>query len=203
MSQSARVLSVGELEAFRGFLVKLGEGVQHGLAAADAAVSGTQRWLGQEHPARLQAEHRKATRALEAALDDLRRKKYQPTATGDPASTVTERRVAEKAKAKLRWLEEKRDATRRWARAFDREADQFLAGTQPARGIAESAVPRAVARVDAHLRAIADYLQTQAQPVTAPGTYPGNAPGTVSRSTPPETEAPDDPPPAEDAEVDR
>lgn len=162
MAQRARVLSVRDVEAFRAFLVKLGEGVQHGLAAGDAEVGSTQRWLRDEHPARLSAEHGKAQRARQAAVDDLRRKKFQPTATGDPASVAYEQKVAARAKAKVEWLEEKIAATQRWARVFDKENDQYLSGTQGARGVAEAVVPRAMARLDAHLKAIADYLEVQA-----------------------------------------
>ncbi|MEM7624650.1 MAG: hypothetical protein AAF333_03365 [Planctomycetota bacterium] len=161
MAERARVLSVRHIEDFRAFLVKLGEGVQHGLAAADADVNATQRWLREEHPARLTAERRKAQRALEAAADDLRRKKFTPTATGDPASIAYEKKVAAQCKAKLEWLDEKLETTKRWNRVFDKETDQFLSGTQAARGVAESAVPRALARLEAHLRAIEDYLGVQ------------------------------------------
>ncbi|MEL7087492.1 MAG: hypothetical protein AAGL98_03480 [Planctomycetota bacterium] len=161
MAKRARVLSVRHVEEFRAFLVKLGEGVQHGLAAADADVNATQRWLREEHPARLAAERRKAQRALEAAADDLRRKKFTPTATGDPASIAYEKKVAAQAKAKLEWLDDKIQTTQRWAGVFDKATDQFLSGTQAARGVADSAVPRALSRLEAHLRAIEDYLSVQ------------------------------------------
>ena len=162
MAKQARVLSVRSVEDFRAFLVKLSEGVQHGLAVADADVNATQRWLREEHPARLTAERRKAQRALETAADDLRRKKFTPTATGDPASIAYEKKVAAQAKAKLEWLDDKIQTTKRWNRVFDKETDQFLSGTQAARGVAESAVPRALSRLEAHLRAIEDYLSVQA-----------------------------------------
>lgn len=176
MAKRARVLSVRHVEDFRAFLVKLGEGVQHGLAAGDADVNATQRWLREEHPARLTAERRKAQRKLEAAADDLRRKKFTPTATGDPASIAYEKKNAAQAKAKLEWLEDKLQTTKRWSRVFDKETDQFLSGTQAARGVAESAVPRALSRIEAHLRAIEDYLSVQTTAGIAFGPSEENAP---------------------------
>ena len=183
MNRSARVLSVRELAEFRGFLVKFGEGVRHGLTTADSEVQETSRWLTGEHPARLAAAQRKVKRQHELALDELRRKRLQPTATGAPASVVYEQKVAAQAKAKLEWLDERVAATRRWARQFSREADQYRAATQAARGVADSLVPRALARLEGHLRALENYLQSQADASTPHlGDVPGDRAESVARA---------------------
>ena len=167
MAESARVSSIQDLQDFRGFLVKFAEGVQHGLATADAEVQSTGRWLKDEHPARLGAAHRKAQRDLELALDELRRKRLQPTATGDPPSVAQEQKVVNQAKAKLQWVEERVAATRRWARQFDRDADGYRSSTQAARAVADALAPRALARLEAHLRALENYLQNDRPPDAA------------------------------------
>jgi hypothetical protein len=161
MAEQARVSSIRGLGEFRGFLVKFAEGVRHGLTTADADVQDTARWLGDQHPARLQAERRKAQRVFEQARDELRRKRLQPTASGKPPSVVTEQKAAAQAKAKLEWLEDKFETTRRWARKFDKEADQYRGATQGARAVADTLVPQAMAKLDAHLRALEDYVRPE------------------------------------------
>ncbi|MEM1109601.1 MAG: hypothetical protein AAGH99_13020 [Planctomycetota bacterium] len=166
MAKGARVQSVQQLSDFRAFLVKFAEGVRHGTSVAEGEVSGTARWLKDEHPQRLLGERRRAERKLQDATDDLRRKRLQPTATGDPPSTVTEQKALAIAKAKMQWLEEKLSATQRWSRQFDKEATQYQAALQPAQSMPESVIPRALARLEGHLRALEDYLQAQSEAAT-------------------------------------
>ncbi|MEM8737373.1 MAG: hypothetical protein AAGG38_02695 [Planctomycetota bacterium] len=161
MAKGAKVGSVQELVDFRAFLIKFAEGVQQGVAAADSEMQSVTRWLGDEHPKRLSAEKLKADRRFEAAGDDLRRKMLQPTATGDPASTVTEKKALAVAKAKREWLVEKLAATKRWSRLFDKESMQYLSAVQSARAVPDSVVPRALGRLEKHLRAIEEYLEAQ------------------------------------------
>lgn len=192
MAKGARIQSVQQLTEFRAFLVKFAEGVHHGVGLGDSEVHATHRWLKDEHPARLSAERGKAQRALQDATDDLRRKRLQPTATGDPPSTVTEQKALAKAKARMQWLEDKARATQRWGRLFDKEAIQYQAALQPARSLPESVLPRALARLESHLIAIEQYLETQAKS-TGPGSA-GQAEGAaVSRPA----EDPADPTPAD------
>lgn len=161
MAKGARVQSVTQISDFRAFLVKFAEGVRHGTSVAEGEVNATTRWLKDEHPQRLRSERRKAERALQNATDDLRRKRLQPTATGDPPSVVTEQKALAKAKAKIQWLEEKISATQRWARQFDKEATQYQAALQPAQSLPESMIPRALARLEGHLVALEKYLEAQ------------------------------------------
>ena len=175
MAESARVLSIQELQEFRAFLVKFGEGVRHGLTTADGEVQATLRWLKDEQPARLVSAQRKAKRNLELALDELRRKRLQPTATGDPPSVVQEQKVVNQAKAKLQWVEDRVTATRRWNKQFERDADGYRSSTQAARGITEALVPRALARLEGHLRALEDY--TRARSTSAPAVTEPASPG--------------------------
>ncbi len=196
MSQSARVLSVETLAEFRGFLVKFGEGVRHGLANGDSEVRDTLRWLGDEHPARLAA---KVKRALELALDELRRKRLQPTATGAPASVVYEQKVVARAKAKVEWLDDKVAATRRWGRQFQREADQYRGSTQPAHAVADSLVPRSLQRLEGHLRALADYTRREAEDRRPTESTSAGQTSVARGGAEPLTEASESEPPAEDS----
>lgn len=175
MAKGARVQSVQQLADFRAFLVKFAEGVHHGVGLGDSEVHATGRWLKEEHPARLNAERHKAQRALQTATDDLRRKRLQPTATGDPPSTVTEQKVFAKAKAKMQWLEDKAAATQKWARQFDREAIQYQAALQSARSLPGAMLPRALGRLEAHLVAIEQYLQVQTKSAAAGRVGDGDA----------------------------
>ncbi|MBB6428336.1 hypothetical protein [Algisphaera agarilytica] len=171
MAKGARVQSIQQLSEFRAFLVKFAEGVRHGTSLGESEVQSTARWLKDEHPQRLLTERRKAERALQNATDDLRRKRLQPTATGDPPSTVTEQKALAKAKAKMQWLEEKLSATQRWNRQFDKEAIQFQSGLQPAQSLPEAVIPRALARLEGHLIALENYLEAQSSQASpsAPG----------------------------------
>jgi len=173
MAKGARIQSVQQISDFRAFLVKFAEGVRHGTGIADSEVSSTARWLKDEHPQRLLGERRKAERARQNATDDLRRKRLQPTATGDPPSTVTEQKALAKAKAKMQWLEEKLSATQRWARQFDKEATQYQAALQPAESLPESMIPRALARLEGHLVALEKYLEAQSSQATTASADPG------------------------------
>lgn len=191
MAKGARLQSVQQLAEFRAFLVKFAEGVHHGVGLGDSEVHATNRWLKDEHPQRLSAERSKAQRALQDATDDLRRKRLQPTATGDPPSTVTEQKALAKAKAKMQWLEDKARATQRWGRQFDKEAIQYQAALQPARSLPESMVPRALARLESHLTTLEQYLETRAK---SSGPVPTARDAAMSRSgeaetNPPATEA--------------
>jgi len=163
-------LSVSDVVGFRAFLIKLAEGVRHGVGAADGDVQNTLRWLRDEHPARLSAERRKAHRAAELAIEDLRRKRLQPTATGQPQSVVSEKKALAKTKAKLDWIDQRAAATKRWASHFDKEASQYQGATQPARSLPDATLPRALSRLDAHLAAIEAYLALETPPT--PGGQP-------------------------------
>lgn len=180
MAKGARVQSVQQLSEFHAFLVKFAEGVRHGTSIADGEVSATARWLKDEHPQRLVAERRKADRALQNATDELRRKRLQPTATGDPPSVVTEQKALAKAKAKMQWLEEKISVTQRWARQFDKEATQYQAALQPAQSLPESMIPRALARLEGYLIALEKYLEAQNPRAAASSPGPASA-GNISR----------------------
>lgn len=187
MAKGARVQSVQQLSDFRAFLVKFAEGVRHGTSIADSEVQSTTRWLKDEHPQRLLGERRKAERALQNAVDDLRRKRLQPTATGDPPSVVTEQKNLAKAKAKMQWLEEKISATQRWARQFDKEATQFQAALQPAQSLPEAMIPRALARLEGHVVALEKYLEAQ-NPVAAKHAGETAPSGGISRAALPDAD---------------
>ena len=181
MAKGARVQSVQQLADFRAFLVKFAEGVRHGTSIAESEVQSTARWLKDEHPQRLLGERRKAERALQDATDDLRRKRLQPTATGDPPSVVTEQKNLAKAKAKKQWLDDKLAATQRWSRQFDKEATQFQAGIQPAQSLPEAVISRALARLEGHVIALEKYLEAQNPRPTA-SLQPSADSGGIARS---------------------
>ncbi|MEM9419684.1 MAG: hypothetical protein AAGA25_11635 [Planctomycetota bacterium] len=194
MANGARVQSIQQLSEFRAFLVKFAEGVRHGTSLGESEVQGTARWLKDEHPQRLLSERRKAERALQNATDDLRRKRLQPTATGDPPSTVTEQKALAKAKAKMQWLEEKLSATQRWNRQFDKEAIQFQSGLQPAQSLPEAVIPRALARLEGHLIALENYLEAQSPKAASSASESSSSDG-ISRAVEDETDEDEGVPP--------
>lgn len=167
MAEGARVRSVAELAGFHAFLAQLGEAVRHGVGEADAEVRRVERWLTEDRPAELVAAARRAARVLEAAAEDLRRKRMQPTPTGAPPSTDVERRVFDRARAAVERVDQLARATGRWGRVFTAEAAEYVGQAQGAREAPDGRVPQARARLAVHLAALEAYMNTPRVPGTA------------------------------------
>ena len=121
------------LEELRTLLLLVAEDLAQAVAMGDHEVKQALHRLKFEQPQALGARVRVLERRWQEALSELRRKQSLPTPTGAPASTIVERRAAEKLKRELEATQARLEATKRWARTVEREAMLYRGQTAGAR----------------------------------------------------------------------
>ena len=168
--------STEALSDFRALLVLLVDDLNHAVAEGDHEVKRALHWLKFEQPQVWAARIRTLERRRQDALNELRRKQAALTPTGEPQSTVLERRAAEKAKRLLEEAQARQAATRRWARVIEREALLYRGQTMGAREAPRGVLPNAIAHLERLILDLDNYrrVQTQVAPdAPAPGAAPG------------------------------
>lgn len=185
MSSTARIESLQRLAEFRTALCIFAERVRAALNEAEADVQRTGHWLHLEKQSDWKQALRHRQEDLTRARLELKKKQMENRALGIRSSCVEERQALARAQERFDEAETKQAATRRWIRQLEQEGFSFKSAVQNLAQMIETDLPGALAQLDGMLRALDDYIKTQA-PETARQDQQAAA-ESAARSQPPPT----------------
>lgn len=176
MPDHAHVESVDALKRIRVALIKFAENVSVALDESDAEVQRADAWLKLAQPGYWKQQVTLRSELHTRAKSELSRKKMQTSGLNNRPSCIDEIKALARAERALEEARQKQAQVRRWAPLFDQESYTYAAAVQRLRTQAQTAVPRALAHLDAMIAAIEAYAPSpQWQGSTADGPRDGFA----------------------------
>jgi hypothetical protein len=156
MSDSARVLDVDTLDAFRQALTEYADAARIALESVDGDVRRARQWLDEQ----LQfwkAEVRHGEEDVFLARQELARKKMMDR-EDHPVDWTDELRALQKSQAKLRYSEEKVEVTRHWIRQLQHELEEYAGPARALKSALEADVPKACVVLEEKRETLEEYI---------------------------------------------
>jgi uncharacterized protein YfaQ (DUF2300 family) len=172
MGNQARVTSVDALDAFRASMVIFVTKARQAVDTVRDRVRRTRNWLQQDQRVHWEGEIRRRQRTLDQAVQEL----YSARLTKMTATITIRQAVVRKAKAAVEEAEQKLRNVKKWNQNFDAAADPLVKKLDGFRDYLDQEMPDAIT----FLYRAREILDAYAE-----------------RSTPADTPAPADAPPAE------
>lgn len=163
MAEQANVASIEALEDFRGALLRYRQRATQALDDVGGELKRTRDWLSYEKRIAWEGEVRRCQRRLDQAEAELMSAKL--SALNDDHSV--QQLAVKKARRALAAAEEKLRLTKKWARDFDTAVEPASRPLDGLRDRLSNELPKAVASLDAMIRALGEYSARAAPPARA------------------------------------
>ena len=163
MADEAKVRSVDSLEYFRSSLIVFLSKARKAVSHAEDGVKRARYWVEQEQHTHWMQEHKKRSRKLAQAVQELMTAKM----SSFKDTVMLQERAMRRAKQEVEEAEIKLKCIKRWAREFDRTFDGSVKGLAHLREFLEHDLVRGVAWLEQALRTLASYLERERSPATA------------------------------------
>jgi hypothetical protein len=175
---AARVESVDALRRFKATLAKFAGEASVALADAESEMQRTQVWLESEQRQHWQTQIRKRAEAVSRAKEALRMKKLFKDSAGRTPSAVDEEKALRIAQRAYAEAEEKLANVRRSIPRLQKEYQMYKGGIQRFATSIESDIPVGIAKLDAMVGRLEEYLalSTSGGEVAAGDRGPAEAP---------------------------
>ena len=157
------------MKSFRLALLKFADAASAVLTDADAEIQRATNWLETEQRAYWEHQIRYRTEAVARAKLQVQIKKSCRNVDGSPGSAIEEEKALKLAIRHLEEAERKAVNTRQGARRLQRETLNYRGQVQRFATAVAVEIPRAVGRLDAWVRNLADYVAVQPEGTGAVG----------------------------------
>jgi hypothetical protein len=160
MGSKARIHDSKALLETKAALAAFIEAATAALASMDADVSRVSLWLNQDRPMHWKHEIRKREDQVLAAKTDMQRKIIAQAP--EPVSLVLERKAVARAQERVESARRRQEATRRWAPAWEREAQLYKSGLADLSAALHGELPKAMQRLERMMLALEQYERLDA-----------------------------------------
>jgi len=161
MSQSANVTSVEAVKDLRQAMVKFCETVEAGLCANEMESRRMYYWLTSEQPNHWAHELRERQEELVQAQTDLHRLKLQ-RAQGMTVDDIQQKKMVERAKARVEEAEEKLEKVQHWSRVVQRAIDEYESHARALSDLVEGNPPQSIVFLDRVIASLDAYMELTA-----------------------------------------
>lgn len=153
MSNQARITSIDALENFRGELIRYLETARIALEDMTGDARRTRTWLDIDRTRHWTNAHRKITKILEQAHQEL----YSAKLSNPEASHPLQKMAVLRAERKLADIEDKLRLLKRWRQTFDHRAGPLLHQLEPMFSQVDQTLPKAVHTLGELIKALQGY----------------------------------------------
>ncbi len=167
MSRSASVKSIEALHSFKSAMRKYEAEMRDSLVQVTLEVRRALDWIENDRTQYWRSQFRRASDALNEARVVLSRCEASIN-PGESRSCYDEKKAFEKAKRRLRDVEEKIKSVRVWIRTSRQEADKLEGQLARMNNYLDSDLPRAVASLDRMHSALAKYASAESAGASMP-----------------------------------
>jgi len=171
MAETARVLSIDTLSAFRAKLCIFRGKATTSLAEMNSEVQHTSTWLRSERASHWRNQLRQRKMRLVDARNDLNRARLASVQRSCDME-LQALRVAKHAVEEARF---KREATKKWGHLFDTKAAAHVARLRKVLTTFEMELPDAIAQMDGMISSLAAYTDTKPPPADVVNAAGGEA----------------------------
>lgn len=178
MSEAAKVTNLDDLARFRASVIKALDELRLSISEAESEVGRMRGWIERDQSLYWQTQQRKAQENVAICKSALFRKQMVTSSKDQKPSVVDEKKMLERAQARLALCEQKRAAVKRWAILITREEILFKAGLSPLAAMVERELPYAVTLLTRMLEHLDAYTKLQAPDLST--LYEGGADETVA-----------------------
>jgi hypothetical protein len=159
MSQRAHVTSVEAIEAFRAQLILYLTRARATTEEVSDEIQRTRAWLEQDRRAHWERECRRCERVLDEAQQELLNARISRLSN----QTAAQMLAVERAKRALREAEDKRAASKRWAREFGNRAEPLGKQVEQLLTFLATDMVKAVAHLGSVIKALDAYAAVQSE----------------------------------------
>lgn len=154
------VSDIGALDEFRRALIRFREELAVAVAEADSEIKSTFIWLERDRMLHWRRSVPRFEEELTSAKTALFRKEMQTMGTGQRPSTIDEKKMVARCKAKVEDARERLERTRRWLATLERDVSLFKGAMSPLNSLVDRDIPDAVLRLRNMALALEAYLAT-------------------------------------------
>lgn len=158
MSSGANVQSIDAVRDFRAALNTFSHEASEALDSFASEVNRSIDWLLNGAPAAWQNEYRKAELKLNQARIDLQNCRARHLADGSQPACLEEKKLLERARQRMAYVEEKLVVVRQLGQMADREATEYKGRANQLASILDGELPRALALLDRVLSILESYV---------------------------------------------
>ncbi len=160
MAKAANVRSLEALKDFRVALIKFIDKAKRAVSTSDSEVMRTQMWLDGQQSSHWSVEIRKAEVGLANAKSELFRASIsQPDNPRGPTDQV---RLVRKRKQEIEFARKKLDTTKRWARIFEHNSNEYKGAMSPLSSALDGSAQKTVVLIERSIATLESYLKTTA-----------------------------------------
>ena len=168
MDDRARVGSIGALEDFRAALIRYAERARRALDDVAGEVKRTRGWLETEQRQKWEAEHRRRSRVLEQAEQEL----YSARMSSLRDDKTAQQMAVNKARRAVAEAEEKLAVLERWRLSYDAKVGALAKQLESLHDTLSRRMPQAAVSLSNSIRHLQDYAEVHAPPREATGETP-------------------------------
>ena len=158
----ARIDSPDVIREFRRRFVAFDQAVRNALMGIDTEVRTAADWLRGEALMNWRRRQRRCEEAMNNALRELRQAQMN-TDAAQKASHVDEKKAYDKARRMKEEADRKVEGVKKWAIILDQKAAKMLGPCRAFGARMDSVTPRALARLDAMLISLEEYLSDSSE----------------------------------------